>query len=65
MSWSLKKWVFGSGEWTKNNIDFQLPQGVYFLEKYGELSEFVVFGQKLRYFTDQNWPKGGPHGNEF
>ena len=26
-------------------------QGVYFLEKYDELSESVVFGQKLRYFT--------------
>ena len=53
MSWSLRKWIFGSGEWTKYNIDFY-----YFLEKYDELSESVAFGQKLRYFTDQNGPKG-------
>ena len=65
MSWSLKKWVFGSGGWTKPNIDFQQPQGVYFLEKYGELSEPVAFGQKLRYFTDQNGPKVGRNENEF
>ena len=25
----------------------------------------VAFGQKLRYFTDQNGPKGGPHDKEF
>ena len=65
MSWSLKKWVFGSGGWTKHNIDFWQPQGVYFLEKCGELSEWVAFGQKLRYFTDQKRPNGGPHENEF
>ena len=41
------------------------PQRVSFLEKYDELSELVAFGQKLRYFTDQNGPKGGPHENEF
>ena len=36
-----------------------------FLEKCGELSEWVVFGQNLRYFTDQKGPKGGPDENEF
>ena len=30
-----------------------------------ELSESVAFGQKLRYFIDQNGPKRGPHENEF
>ena len=25
-------------------------------KKYDELSEMVAFGQKLRYFTDQNGP---------
>ena len=57
MSWSLKKWVFGEG-WTKPYINFWQPQDVYFLEKYDELSELVAFGQKLRYFTDQNGPRG-------
>ena len=65
MSWSLKKWVFGSGGWIKYNIDFSQPEDVYFLEKYNGLSESVAFGQKLRYFTDQNGPKGGLHGNKF
>ena len=60
-----KKWVFGSGGWKKRNIDFLLPQGVYFLEKHGELSELVAFAQKLRYFTDQNGPKAGTHENRF
>ena len=60
-----KKWVFGSGGWTKNNTDYQQPQDVYFLEKYDELSELVAFGPKLRYFTDQNGAKAGPHENEF
>ena len=32
---------------------------------YEELSKSVAFGQKLRHFTDQNGPKGGPHENEF
>ena len=54
MSWSLKKWIFGFDGWTKYNIDFY-----YFLEKYDELPESVAFGQKLRYFTDQNGLKGG------
>ena len=36
-----------------------------FLENCDELSEWVAFGQKLRYFTDQKGPKGGPHENEF
>ena len=52
------KWVFGSGGWTKNDMDFQQPQVVYFVEKYDELSESVALGQKLRYFTEQNGPKG-------
>ena len=60
-----KKWVFGSGGWAKDNIDFQQSQSVYFLERCGELSESVAFGKKLRYFTDQNGAKGGPHENEF
>ena len=54
---SLKRWVFGGGR-AKPNIDFEEPQDVYFLEKYDELSESVAFGQKLRYFTDQNGPRG-------
>ena len=29
------------------------------------MSESVAFGKKLRYFTDQNGPKGGPHENKF
>ena len=49
----------------KTNIDVQLTQGVYFLEKCDELSESVAFGQKLRYFMDQNGPKGRRHENEF
>ena len=44
---------------------FSILQGVYFLEKYDELSEIVAFGQKLRYVTDQNGLKRGPHENEF
>ena len=40
-------------------------QGVSFLEKCDELFELVAFAQKLRYFTDQNGPKGRPHENEF
>ena len=62
MNWSLKKWLFGDG-WTKPNIDFWQLQDVYFLEKYDELPESVAFGQKLRYFTDQNGPRGGPRKN--
>ena len=34
-------------------------QGVYTVERYDELSQSVASGQKLRYFTDQNGPKGG------
>ena len=60
-----KKWGLGSGGWTKHNINFQQPQGAYFLETYDELSKSVAFGQKLRYFTDQNGPKWGPLGNKF
>ena len=29
------------------------------MEKYDELSELVAYDPKLRYFTDQNGPKGG------
>ena len=65
MSWSLEKCGFGSGGWTKQNIDFSSPQGVYFLGKYDELSESVTFGRKSKYFIDQNRPKGGPHENKF
>ena len=36
-------------------------QAVLFLEKYDELSNSMAFGQKLRYFTDQN---GHEHENE-
>ena len=47
MSWSLKKWVFGSGGWTKHIIrGAHTPQRMYFLEKYDELSKSVAFGQK-------------------
>ena len=38
----------------QNNVDFQSSQAVLFLEKYDELSNSMAFGQKLRYFTDQN-----------
>ena len=64
MDCNLKIWVFGSGGWTKHNIDFYYPHGVYFLEKCDELFESVAYGQKLRYFTDQNGPKR-PYENEF
>ena len=59
MSWSLKVLVFGSGRWIKHSMDFSSPQGTYFLEKYDQLPESEAFGQKLRYFKDQNGPKGG------
>ena len=35
------------------------------MEKYDELSESVTFGEKLKYFTNQNGSKGGAHENEF
>ena len=47
----------------KQNI-IQL-QRVDFQEKCDELSEWVAFGQKLSYFTDQKRPTGGPHENGF
>ena len=65
MSWSLKKWVFGSGDLTRYNKDFQQPQCVYFVEKYDELSNSVVFSKKLRHVTGLNGPKGETHENEF
>ena len=52
--------IFGSPYGKKHNMHFYQPQGVYFLEKYDEM-DFA----KLRYFTDQNGPKGRPHENEF
>ena len=39
---------------------FSVTSECYFLEKYRELSESEAFAQKLRYFTDQNGPKGVP-----
>ena len=58
MSWSQKNGhlIPGGG---------QSSQDVYFLGRYDELSKLVAFGQKLKYFTDQNGPTGGPHENEF
>ena len=48
---------------------FLVTSGCLLSKKYDELSESVAFGQKLRYFTDQNGPRGGegrgPHENEF
>ena len=38
----------------QNNVDTQSSQAVLFLENYDELSNSMAFGQKLRYFTDQN-----------
>ena len=38
---------------------------MYFLDKYDELSKLVAFGQKLRYFTEQNGQKKEAHENEF
>ena len=55
MGWSLKKWVFDSGGWTKYRL--LVTQGIYFLEKYDGLSELVAFGHKSIYFTGQNGPK--------
>ena len=51
MSLSLKNGYF-TPVGKQNNIDFWQPQGVYFLEKYDELSKLVAFGEKSRYFTD-------------
>ena len=52
MRWSLK-----------NGYSAAAVQGVYFLEKYDEMSKSVALGQQLRYFTDQNGPQWGPHEN--
>ena len=43
----------------KTQYGFLVTSGYLVLEKYDELSELVAFDQKLRYFTDQNGPKGG------
>ena len=64
MSWSLKKWVFSSGRWTKKNIDL-VTSRCLLSRNNTELSESVSFAQKLRYFTDQNELNEGPHENEF
>ena len=53
-----KKWIFGSSGWAKHNI----VSGCLLSD---QLSKSVVFGGKLRYFTDQNRPEGGPHANKF
>ena len=63
MSSSLKNGYLASAG-KQNIIQIFSNLDVYFLEKYNELSKSIVFGQKM-YFTDQNGPKGGPHGNEF
>ena len=61
MSCSKKNgYLIMAGE--QNNVDFQSSQAVLFLEKYDKLSNSMTFGQKLRYFTDQN---GHEHENEF
>ena len=39
--------------------------GIYYLEKYDELSELGAFGQKLRHFTNQNEPKKRTNENNF
>ena len=38
---------------------------MYFLGKYNELSELVALNKKIRYFTEENGRKEGPHKNEF
>ena len=57
----------GSEKNRKNNTRLPRLLGTQhcFLGKYDELSESVAFGQKLKYFTDQNGTKGEPHKNEF
>ena len=82
MSWSPKKWVFGSCSWRKQVFGhfaqivpplvypnwetlFSVTSECLRSRKYDELSKSVAFGQKLRYFTDQNGSKGGPQENEF
>ena len=58
MSWSLKIdiWL----HWVNKTYRFLVTSGVFFLEKYDELSKSVAFGLKLRYFTDRpEWTKGG------
>ena len=58
-----KKWVFGD-ERTKPDLDFLQPQDVYFLKKFDELPELVVFGQKLsELFYRPESAKRGPRKN--
>ena len=46
----------------QNIMSIASHQAVLFLEKYDELSNSIAFGQKVRYFSDQN---GDEHENEF
>ena len=52
--WSMS-WVLKNG--------YLVPTGWQSITKYDKLSKSVAFGQKLRYFTDQNQPRGEPHEN--
>ena len=66
MSWMEPKKMRIWHLWVdKTQYRFLVTSGVYFLEKYDELSELVTFAQKFRYFTDQSGRKGGQHENEF
>ena len=42
---------------------YLVPTGWQSITKYDKLSKSVALGQKLRYFTDQNQPRGEPHEN--
>ena len=65
MSWSLKNGYLASPDEQNIAYIFSSLSWYYFLEKHDELSELVVFAQKLRYFTDQNGPKRGQYENDF
>ena len=56
-----KKWVFSPGGWTK----FLVTSGSLLSWKVCWAAQIGSFWPKLRYSTDQNGPKGGPHKNEF
>ena len=48
------------------NIKWLLvTQGVYFLKKYDQLSESVVFSKKIEVFYRTNGPNWESHANEF
>ena len=53
--------ISDSTQETKHKIDFQYPQGVYFLEKYDWMSK-SGFSQKC---TDQTGPEERPYENNF